>query len=604
MANQVSPAENFSFSSSDNPVRNSGPELSAHIFHDLDIASMQQSAIRGAGDAQHIILDNPFAPGNRFENPAPMLDPALENWLVASDMLQYSTPIDNIADGTQADFKLIQGTDGNLYLEPTGNGDPLADGKVNIEIDTDNKSLIEAIKQADQNMKEYIREMISYWVKNHPGKPYPGWWQDILDSQPLLPDSSRPPVPIQAAPSQFRPQPSPIPEAPPAPKEGWQPDYRGGNGRGYGSAGSGGSGGYYHGGGTDSKTPKYTVPNEVPPLGDSGGFIDRVAKTLMKNEGALNANGSPRFDAYNPDDNGGISVGLRQWHAGGALPELLNAWQDKNPEKFQQYFHGSSPAQINAMSSSQFASHPELVQGMKSALADKEFQQVQTQLITDWVKREVKMGMDLGLTGEKELATFVDIANQYGQSRANQAARIGSAAGDQAHEMNANVRGGKYAERFALISANFSDNKADLSNNVPEPGSMGTKLANAVKQWDSKMAGTGYCATAVQRAMADVGLNQFVGSGDAWNMLGPMERSGLFVRVPESQAAVGDVILRPPSKDPHDNSIYGDISVVTARHGDKITQTNDATYQYEKNNARYDGKAVFLRYVGTERKSV
>jgi hypothetical protein len=317
----------------------------------------------------------------------------------------------------------------------------------------------------------------------------------------------------------------------------------------------------------------------------------------MKNEGALNADGTPKFTAFNPDDNGGISVGLRQWHAGGALPELLNAWKDANPQKYEQYFRGHTPAQINAMSSAQFNSQPDLVQGMHSALADPEYQQVQSRLLNDWVKREVKMGMDRGLTTERELATYVDIANQYGQSRADGVAGMGRAQGDQGAQMNAAVRGGQYAERFANISANFSTDRANLEPRVPQPTEFGQRLAQAALNWDARMSGTGWCARAVQRALADVGLPQFVGSGDAWNMLGPLKRSGLFVEVPMDQAAVGDLILRRGTPG---GSIQGDISVITARNGNRIQQTNDATYDFRLNNPRYGGQPVFLRYVGDQ----
>jgi hypothetical protein len=32
-----------------------------------------------------------------------------------------------------------------------------------------------------------------------------------------------------------------------------------------------------------------------------------------------------------------------------------------------------------------------------------------------------------------------------------------------------------------------------------------------------------------------------------------------------------------------------------------LIQTNDATYAFRPDNPRYDGRAVFLRYVGQER---
>lgn len=550
---------------------------------------------------EFLVLESPFASLDPADRMIAMLAPELLPVLRSSDILEFSSPVDNLASGQQADFRLLTGTDGVLRLEPLS-ADPLADGKLNIEIETGNQSLAEAIRRADANLKEHIREMIVYWTRNHPGRPYPSWWQDILNSEPFIPGNPAP-VPIMQTPPEFRPQSPALPEPPSAPSQGWQPDYRQGGGRGYGGASGGGTGSphpgaekdYYHGGKGGSE---FSVPNSVSNMKDSTAFVDRVAKAVMKNEGSLNADGSPRFTAYNPDDNGGISVGLRQWHAGGALPELLNAWKDKNPQKFEELFHGYSPAQINSMSSKEFGAKPELVAGMKHALADKEYQGVQVNLIKDWVKREVQMGMNAGLTSEKELAVFVDIANQYGQTSANRAACLGKVSGDQASQMNSSVRGSDYGERFAFIDKTFTTQRANLHEQTPSSGDFGVKLASAVKNWDGKMSGQGNCAAAVQRALADVGHKEFLGSGNAWDMLGPLERSGHFVRVSESEAQVGDLILRPPSANQSDNSVYGDISVVTSKKGNEIIQTNDDSYKFERNNQRYDGKAVFLRYVG------
>jgi hypothetical protein len=133
---------------------------------------------------------------------------------------------------------------------------------------------------------------------------------------------------------------------------------------------------------------------------------------------------------------------------------------------------------------------------------------------------------------------------------------------------------------------------------APAPSEFNERLASAIERQDANMSGTGLCATAVQRALADCGLDQFVGSGDAWDMLNPLKNSGLFEVIPASEARRGDIIVRPPSANPNDSSIHGDISVVTARNGDNITQTNDASYQFDPNNERYDGRAVFLRYTG------
>jgi hypothetical protein len=131
---------------------------------------------------------------------------------------------------------------------------------------------------------------------------------------------------------------------------------------------------------------------------------------------------------------------------------------------------------------------------------------------------------------------------------------------------------------------------------IPQPGEFNKKLAREALRQDKLMKGTGHCALAIQRALSRSGLPQFYGTGNGWDMIEPLEDSGLFVRIPESESAVGDLILRPPSQNRRRHSRYGDISVVTARHGDLIKQTNDATFEFKRDNPRYDGKAIFLRY--------
>lgn len=509
--------------------------------------------------------------------------------------MRFSSPADNAADGKTPDYQLVS-ENGQIRLVRTGQGDPMSDGEMNVEIDPGNKSLQDAIMQNDKNMKEFAREMIAYWQKSHPGEAVPSMWQSILDKQPDLPPEKYTPTPISRTPGPKVNTPEPNP---PSPNPGWQNDYRGGGGSGYGRSGYGGSRGnpggdsYYRGG---PQGNNWNVPSDVPQWRDNQ-FIDKIAATVMANEHAMTPDGKPNFTAYNPDDNGGISVGIRQWHQGGALPELLNAWQQADPQKFQEYFQGMSPAQINSMNAQQFKATPGMEEGMMKALQDPKYQQVQTQLMQDWVKREVKMAMDGGLTGEREIATYVDVANSKGQDAANQLLTIGKAKGDQSEAMSQAVRGDG-GERQARIRENFTDKDALLQPAKPEISQFNEKLARAVEVWDSRMSGTGYCARAVQRAMADAGLPQFVGSGNAWDMMGPLKRSGLFVQITQAEAQRGDIIVRPPHPG---GSQYGDISVVTARSGNRIQQTNDATYEFRAENPRYGGQAVFLRYVGDQR---
>jgi hypothetical protein len=162
------------------------------------------------------------------------------------------------------------------------------------------------------------------------------------------------------------------------------------------------------------------------------------------------------------------------------------------------------------------------------------------------------------------------------------------------------VAGSRYSSCAASLKDEFLKSAGRESNEfsmVAEPSPFAIKLANAALLEDSRMPGTGRCALAVQWALSGAGLSQFMGSGHGWGMLRPLEQSGLFRRVPEDVATVGDIIVRPPSANPYDDSVYGDISVVTSRRGDTIMQTNDATYEYRRYNPRYDGRAVFLRFL-------
>lgn len=508
-----------------------------------------------AGDQ---LADNPFAACGA-DCDVPMLGSDTREQLNCADVLQFSTPLDNEASGERADYSLVIGTDGYLRLEPIGGADSMADGRINVEIDAGNKSLAEAIKNADKNLKEYVREMMSYWSKSNPNQPYPAWWQGILDSRPNLPNSPSQ-VPIERTPPEYRPTSSPTYEPPSAPQSGWQPDYRGGKGPGYGSgdfgggcsnrlrdalSGSGDGGGYYGGG----DTGRPAMPNHVPDYNDSTGFIARLSRTIMSNEGSLHSDGSPNYTLYNADDNGGISVGLRQWHAGGALPELLQGFKQADSQKFELYFQGRSSAQVNAMSSAEFRSHPQLVEGMKAALADPAYQKVQTELMENWIKREVKMGMDLGLKGETELATFVDIANQYGQSRANEAATIGKSGGDQGVQMNEAIRGSRYPERFACIERNFSTDVASIEHTQGGGNDAIVSAASRVvgdHVWRHSLfashceGGNLGCAASVSEVLQAAGYH-YANDAGVHNLVGSLKNKG-WQEVPLSQAQPGDVL--------------------------------------------------------------
>lgn len=576
--------------------------LSAQVFNQIDPKSAPREALphlklaAAVPDSkEHETLDNPFS--KISADVAPMLPPSLKETLAEADVLVFSAPIDNVADGKLPDFRFTHDRAGNERLVPGQRDNLLShDGRLNIEINSGNKSLRESIASSDMNTKESVREIMKYWLSKHPGRNAPLWWQDILKSRSEPPAVLGSKVIVDRMPPLY-PAPAHTPPPPLASAIGWQQDYRNGSGRGYGAESVSG---YYMGNG-DGYAPAYFLPNEVSRFNDPTDFVSRVTKAILRNDQALNMDGSPHYQDFIADDNGGISVGLRHWHAGGALPELLNAWHDKNAAKFDKYFNGYSSAQINAMRAATFAAAPQLVQGMKDALADPEFQSVQSKLMHDWVSRETKVGLAMGIKCEHDLANYIGLANLYGQDRANHAALDARPVNPNPKAMDGVLSKGEFADPYLCILVKFSDGDANLGERVPPPGPTGQRLAKQIEYWNERMHSVGHCAKAVQRALADIGMPQFRGVGDAWNMLAPLERSGLFVRVPQEAAAVGDLIVRPPSEDKRQHSYYGDISVVTARNGDHITQTNDSSYEFVADNPRYDGNAVFLRFVGEDK---
>lgn len=134
----------------------------------------------------------------------------------------------------------------------------------------------------------------------------------------------------------------------------------------------------------------------------------------------------------------------------------------------------------------------------------------------------------------------------------------------------------------------------------PAATEMNARLVNSVLNVDAQMGGTGRCAAAVQYALQGAGLPEFMGSGNGWDMANNLLRSGKFEQISAAEARPGDIIGREWSaseKARNGGNDYGDISVITQRHGNTIIQSNDATYQYRPENPMYQ-RDIFLRYTG------
>lgn len=191
------------------------------------------------------------------DDDTPLLSAQMKQDIANAKGLTFSTPADNKANNTVPDYRLTLGSDGQLHLEKVGDGPQSKDGKLNVEIDPQNKSLEEAIKSADQNMKEYVREMMTLWQKDHPGEGHPGWWDDVLNGRPNIPDHAQPlnAVAVPAPPPTELPA-WPTPAAQPQPGEGQAPPAEAGPAPGYAPSPGGNSpglGGFANHGGFDDQ---------------------------------------------------------------------------------------------------------------------------------------------------------------------------------------------------------------------------------------------------------------------------------------------------------------------------------------------------------------
>jgi hypothetical protein len=297
-----------------------------------------------------------------------------------------------------------------------------------IEIESTDPSANWTAVLADQQQKATVRDLISFYQMQHPGAPIPADWLDVLSKSPDLPPPGRT-VSGGAG-------------------GGTTINFRSGDGGGFSGS---------HGGGRGAINGH--IPQEVPPGANLGHatklennlapklkdslnlhqFVDRVVAAVSGNEG--------NFKAINGNDGGyGISVGIRQWNQKvGELPTLLKAWQDKDPAKFDQIFgqYAKDLQKEGWVRNTNFHTQPGLMDAMKTALGDKEFQDVQVQLAREFVVRGIQLGIKYGFKSELALAEVVDIANQKGMGGCESALRQlkrEKQQGLQGHDEAENVR--------------------------------------------------------------------------------------------------------------------------------------------------------------------
>ena len=153
------------------------------------------------------------------------------------------------------------------------------------------------------------------------------------------------------------------------------------------------------------------------------------------------------YDSVNRNDNGAVSVGKLQWHAGRAL-ELLKAVAAADPAAAQSALgaalyrevvtSGSSAWNSRVLSQSEAAQVSALLGGAAS-------QSIQDQMARADIAAYIRHGQSLGITSAAAMVYYCDIENQYGQYGASAylvgpvKARTGKSTIDSLDEFHTNL---------------------------------------------------------------------------------------------------------------------------------------------------------------------
>lgn len=109
----------------------------------------------------------------------------------------FTTEAQNKKSGTVPDF--ILGADGKLTRNPAKK-QPNKDGSLTIEVQSSNKSELDAKKAANALQKQWAKSMIEMWQRSpyHKGEKIPNDWQALVDA----PDPVGTPLPDRSEPSE------------------------------------------------------------------------------------------------------------------------------------------------------------------------------------------------------------------------------------------------------------------------------------------------------------------------------------------------------------------------------------------------------------------
>jgi hypothetical protein len=157
---------------------------------------------------------------------------------------------------------------------------------------------------------------------------------------------------------------------------------------------------------------------EHKPLPDGDVCSDRekqlIGDWVTQNE--VGAKASPL--TYNPNDHGhGVSVGLMQWNQKkGKLPELLQAFHDSDPRRFDAIFGGNAQNVLNV----QFVKQADFTSGaLNRSLIESltAFQSVQYELRNKQVELGCEKAYQHNFTALRGVGVSADLVNHLGPAR-------------------------------------------------------------------------------------------------------------------------------------------------------------------------------------------
>ncbi len=158
-----------------------------------------------------------------------------------------------------------------------------------------------------------------------------------------------------------------------------------------------------------SALPEQLTNPDISTRDQFKGFVDHVVNTIAASEG--------NFTTITwRDGNGKMAIGKGQFNQAGEMPDLMWAWYRKDPEKFKHIFgrHYKQMLDSDFITDAQIVKGSDIAKSIQKALADEEFQKVQTDLLRDKVVKAFALASKYGHTSDRFVAQVADMANQFG----------------------------------------------------------------------------------------------------------------------------------------------------------------------------------------------